>query len=141
MTPKQGPSPLAEAQQLEAVAKADTVYADLYRRRARTRLADVLSAAEYDRLKRSGSEIAAALKESAAAVDQSDWPRVRTIAANASRLQQELDARKAEMMLAAAIYDHPQPALDPFSPGLERAGWVDAAVALPQLRAGLEQLQ
>ena len=32
MTAKQGSSPLAVAQQLAAVAKVDTVYADLYRR-------------------------------------------------------------------------------------------------------------
>jgi hypothetical protein len=134
-------SPLAQVEQLQAVAKTDTVYADLYRRRARARLASILPVAEYDRLKRTTSEIAAALKESAAAVDDGDWPRVQRIAANASRMQQELDARKSELTFAEALYDHPQEALDPFSPGLERAGAVDVAAALAQVRAGLAQLQ
>ena len=46
MTANQGSSPLAVAQQLAAIAEADTVYANLYRRRARVYLADVLSPAE-----------------------------------------------------------------------------------------------
>ena len=141
MTAKQGSSPLAVAQQLAAVAKVDTVYADLYRRRARDHLAAMLSRADYGRLKGIEPEIARALKESAAAVERGDWPRVETIAAHVSRLQQELDSRKGEMALAGELYDHPEPTLDPFSPGLQRAGSTDPTGALAQLRAGLELLQ
>jgi hypothetical protein len=139
MTTNQEPSEIAVAQELVAVAKVDTVYGDLYRRRARARLAATLSPAEYGRLRRIAPEIARALKDSSAAVDDGDWPRVQRIAANASRLRQELDAKKADMALGSELYDHPAPALDPFSPGL--AGASDPTVALAQLGAGLEQLQ
>jgi hypothetical protein len=140
MTTDKGSSPLVIAQQLAAVAKADTVYGDLYRRRARARLAAILSPADYGRLKQSEPEIARVLKESAAAVEKGDWSRVQTLAANASRLQQELNAKKSEMAFAGELYDYAQPSLDPFSPGLRRPGAIDPAATLAQLRAGLEQL-
>jgi hypothetical protein len=68
-----GPSPLVVAQQLVAVANTDTVYGDLYRRRARSRLATTLSPADYGRLKQGEADIARALKQSAAAVEKGDW--------------------------------------------------------------------
>ena len=82
-------TPMAVARQLVAVAQADTVYAGLYRRRARDRLTAILSPAEYSRLNQIGPELARTLKESAAAMDESDLPRVRTLAANAKRLRRD----------------------------------------------------
>jgi len=41
------------------------------------------------RLRQIGPEISHALKASATAVEQGDWPRVQTIAANARRLRNE----------------------------------------------------
>jgi hypothetical protein len=52
----------------------------------------------------------------------------------------ELDARKGEMACAGELYDHPEPTLDLFSPGLERRGSTEPIVALAQLRAGLERM-
>jgi len=53
--------------------------------RSCSRLAAILSPVECGRLRQIGPEIAHALKASATAVEQGDWPRVQMIAANASR--------------------------------------------------------
>jgi hypothetical protein len=143
MATTQTPTGLAVAKQLVAAARADTVYADLYRQRARARMATVLSPADYERLKKTEPEIARAMKDSAAAVEQGDWKRVQALAGEATQRRQEHDARSGEMEFAADLYEHPQPTVDPFSPGLERLvkGAGDPAAALEQLRGDLEKLQ
>jgi hypothetical protein len=129
------------ARQLLAVAQLDTVYADCYRVRARQFVGDSLSPAEYARLRRIEPDVARALKDGAAAVEHGDWARVRSIASATSRLRQELDARKADIELAAQLYDHREPCIDAFSPGLERPGSRNEAAALAEAIAVLEQLQ
>jgi hypothetical protein len=80
MIRNEGSSPLVVAQKIVAVANADTMYGDLYRRRTRARLAGIFSPADYSRLKQGEAERARALKESAAAVQKEDWSRVQTFA-------------------------------------------------------------
>jgi len=140
-TKKQEIASLDLAERLAAVACLDTVYGDLYRHRARSLVSAILSASEYARLRHLSAEIAKSLKETSGAVQQGDWSRVRQNAANANRLQKELDAKKAELALGAELYEHAEPALDPFSPGLPRRGSTDATGTLAQVRKALEELR
>ena len=55
--------PTEAARRLAAAAESDTVYADVYLARAREVLADVLSRAQYDSLRRIQHDIDQAVKQ------------------------------------------------------------------------------
>ena len=99
------------------VANADTVYRDLYLRRARQLLSPILDESTYRAIGSSDKEIEDLMRRSRSAVLQRDWDRAANLSAQAESLRQQ----KASMGQLAAIgkdvYDADTVAFDPFSPG------------------------
>jgi hypothetical protein len=99
------------------VANADTVYRDLYLRRARQLLSPILDESTYRAIGSSDKEIEDLMRRSRSAVLQRDWDQAANLSAQAESLRQQ----KASMGQLAAIgkdvYDADTVAFDPFSPG------------------------
>ena len=72
-------SELQVIRRLAEVAKADTVYRDLYLQRASTRLAALLPKAEYEQLKVQDTTIENLLAQARRAVDRQEWTRVQEL--------------------------------------------------------------
>src|SRR5262245_1894904 len=102
---------------LVEVANADTVYRDLYLRRARQLLSATLDESSYRVIGSTDKEIEGLLRRSRSAVLQRDWDQASQLSAQADGLRK----RKASMGNLAAIgkdvYDADTVAFDPFSPG------------------------
>src|SRR5262245_1718253 len=102
---------------LVEVANADTVYRDLYLRRARQLLSSTLDESAYRAIGSTDKEIENLMRSSRSAVLQRDWDQAAKLSAQAEGLRQ----RKAAMGNMAAIgkdvYDAETVAFDPFSPG------------------------
>jgi hypothetical protein len=98
---------------------SDTVYADVYLRRARELLNSVLPVAEYNALKRIDQDIDEAIKQSKAATMARDWQKVETLAAKVEALRSSAREKAALAALGATVYDTVGVSIDPFSPGFE----------------------
>ena len=102
---------------LVEVANGDTVYRDLYLRRARQLLSATLDESAYRAIGSTEKEIEDLMRRSRSAVLQRDWDQAAKLSAQAESLRQ----RKAAMGQLAAIgkdvYDADRVAFDPFSPG------------------------
>jgi hypothetical protein len=98
-------------------ANTDTVYRDLYLRRARQLLSATLDESAYRAIGSTEKEIEDLMRRSRSAVLQRDWDQAANLSAQAESLRQ----RKAAMGQLAAIgkdvYDADTVAFDPFSPG------------------------
>ena len=98
-------------------SNADTVYRDLYLRRARHFLSATLDEFAYRAIGSTEKEIEDLMRRSRSAVLQRDWSQAAELSARADGLRQ----RKAAMGNMAAIgkdvYDPDIVAFDPFSPG------------------------
>jgi hypothetical protein len=98
-------------------SNADTVYRDLYLRRARQLLSPILDESTYRAIGSSEKEIEDLMRRSRSAVLQRDWDQAANLSAQAESLRQQ----KASMGQLAAIgkdvYDADTVAFDPFSPG------------------------
>ena len=98
-------------------ANGDTVYRDLYLRRARQLLSATLDESAYRAIGSTDKEIEDLMRRSRSAVLQRDWDQAAKLSAQADGLRQ----RKAAMGQLAAIgkdvYDADTVAFDPFSPG------------------------
>jgi hypothetical protein len=106
-------------QLLVDVSGSDTVYADVYLRRARELLAGALPLTQYNALKGVQRSIDEAVKESRAAATARDWQRVQTLAAQVEALRQDAQSKEALRELAESIYEPYGVSIDPFSPGFE----------------------
>lgn len=106
-------------QSLVTAAAADTVYSDLYLRRARELFATVLSAAEYEGLKRVDSDIDEAIAQSRKATMLQDWQQVERLASRVEDLRSHSRDKGEFRELGAAVYDNSLVGIDPFSPGFE----------------------
>jgi len=127
MTKKTSPavganSALDTVQGLIEVADIDTVYRDVYLRRARGLLVGVLSLDEYRGMKGVQRAVDEAVRESKAAAMMQDWKRVAERAEHAEQLRRGAEAKAAVMTVGALVYDAPTVVIDPFSPGLEKPG-------------------
>jgi len=119
-TGKGGTAPVpAVAQRLVDVAACDTVYADLYLRRARELLGSMLSRAQYDALKGVRREIDAAVKDAKTATMLQDWERAETLAERADQLRRTAEQQEALAALGDKLYDTLGVSVDPFSPGFD----------------------
>jgi hypothetical protein len=106
-------------QRLFDACGSDTVYADLYLRRARELLAHVLTLTEYNRLKGIQRDIDEAVKQSKAATMSRDWQRVEALAGRVDDLRRSAEEKAALIALGAKIYDACGVSVDPFSPGFD----------------------
>ena len=102
---------------LVEAANADTVYRDLYLRRARQLLSSTLDESAYRGIGSTDKEIEDLMRRSRSAVLQRDWDQAAQLSAQAEGLRK----RKASMGNLAAmgkdVYDADTVAFDPFSPG------------------------
>jgi len=102
---------------LAEAAAGDTVYRDLYLQRASARLAAVLSPSEYNQLKGQKTTIENLLAQTRSAIDMQDLTRVQELTTRAQGLRRLFEEKQGEMALAKDIYEAPDVAIDPFSPG------------------------
>jgi hypothetical protein len=109
----------AVVQLLVDVGGSDTVYGDVYLRRARELLDSVLPVAEYNASKRTEQDIDEAIKQSKAATMAQDWQKVETLAAKVDALRSSAQEKAARAALGATVYDAVGVSIDPFSPGFE----------------------
>jgi hypothetical protein len=106
-------------QRLVEVCDSDTVYADLYVRRAREVLSQVLTLAEYNRVKGIQREIDEAVKQTKAATMAQNWRRVEDLAGRVEELRRSAHEKAAATALGAKVYDPAGVRIDPFSPGFD----------------------
>lgn len=101
------------------VRASDTVYGDLYLRRARELLGTVLSQSQYNALRGIQADIDAAVKRIRVATASGDWAMVESLAAQVDGLRHNAAEKATLSTLAAAVYDTHDVSIDPFSPGFE----------------------
>jgi hypothetical protein len=101
------------------VRASDTVYGDLYLRRARELLGTVLSQSEYSALKGIQADIDAAVKRIRVATASQDWGTVESLAAQVDELRHNAAEKATLITLGTAVYDTHDVSIDPFSPGFE----------------------
>jgi len=101
------------------VRASDTVYGDLYLRRARELLGTVLSQSQYNALRGIQAYIDAAVKRIRVATASQDWGTVESLAAQVDQLRRTAAEKATLITLAAAVYDTDDVSIDPFSPGFE----------------------
>ena len=111
--------PTEAARRLAAAAETDTVYADVYLSRARQVLADVLSRAQYDSLRRIQHDIDQAVKQCRTATMLQDWKQVDELATQVEQLKHAAQEGAPLRDLGALVYDPVGVSIDPFSPGFD----------------------
>ncbi len=115
------------------LGRSDTVYRDLYLRRAKDIVKPLLSKEDYRELARQQSLLANLPEQIHHAIELGDWPKVKELSARLRSLRQSMDQKKGLINLGKQIYDVHDVPLDPFSPGLQPLAGVTAK-ELPQLR-------
>jgi hypothetical protein len=98
-------------------ANADTVYRDLYLRRARQLLSPTLDETAYRAIGSSGKEIEDLMRRGRSAVLQRDWDQAAKLSAQADGLRQQMAAMGKLAAIGKDVYDAETVAFDPFSPG------------------------
>lgn len=111
--------PTEAARRLAAAAETDTVYADVYLARAREVLADVLSRAQYDSLRRIRHDIDKIVKQCRTATMLQDWKQVDELATQVEQLKHAAQEGAPLRDLGALVYDPVGVSIDPFSPGFD----------------------
>src|SRR5688572_9755582 len=119
--------------ELMDIGAVDTVYRDLYVRRARSLLAGVFSIDEFRQLERDQLEHATLPVSIARALQRGDWAAVKELSGRAEANRQTLQSKSHWMDVARAVYVDTDIKLDPFSPGLLRFTRI-AREELPALR-------
>jgi len=118
-TAREDTATLEAVQLLVNVRSDDTVYADVYLRRARELLAAVLSQAQYNALKGIEGDINTAVKQMRVATASQDWVQVESLAAHVEELRRSAADSAALNTLGVAVYDSHGVSIDPFSPGFD----------------------
>ena len=133
---------LATVAELVTVADGDTLYRDVYLRRAAELLRPVVDESAYEGALQRRDQVTRLLAQARAAVTRDDWAKVRELGTRAAALQTSLDAEQELLAVAASVYGAPPVALDPLSPGLARFAKrrSSAAQAQSEVRAALNDL-
>lgn len=129
---------LATVAELVTVADGDTLYRDVYLRRAAELLRPIVDESAYEGALQRRDQVTRLLAQARAAVTRDDWAEVRELGTRAAALQTSLDADRELLAVAASVYAAPPVALDPLSPGLARRS--SAAQARSEVRAALNDL-
>src|SRR5262245_26119968 len=98
-------------------ANGDTVYRDLYLRRARQLLSATLDESAYRAIGSTEKEIEDLMRRSRSAVLQRDWDQAANLSAQAESLRQRKAAMGDMAAIGKDVYDADTVAFDPFSPG------------------------
>ncbi len=104
---------------LVEAAKLDTLYWDLYIRRAAVHFLPVFSRDLYLLLRRGDAEVAEALRAGDRALNRGDWKEVKDMAGKVRDLQRAQTERVGDMKLGEAVYGLAEIPIDPFSPGFD----------------------
>ena len=115
------------------LGRVDTVYRDLYLRRAKDILKPVLSKEKYREFAHRQSLLSNLSEQIRHAIERSDWPKVKEFSGRLRSLQQSMDRQESLLNIGKQIYDTNDVPLDPFSPGLQSLGSVTAKEP-PELR-------
>jgi hypothetical protein len=102
---------------LVEVGNADTVYRDLYLRRARQLLSATLDESAYRAIGSTDKEIEDLMRRSRSAVLQRNWDQAAKLSAQADGLRQRKTAMGNLAAMGKDLYDADAVAFDPFSPG------------------------
>jgi len=102
---------------LVEAAKTDTIYRDVYLRRARELLSPMLDEASYRALGSTQKQLDEVVRRTRSAVLQHDWAEAGNLAAQAEQVRNRIDALANVSGLARDVYDSDPVAFDPFSPG------------------------
>jgi hypothetical protein len=108
---------LRTAGQLIEVGRIDTVYGDVYIRRARHYLSTVMDESSYRAIGSTQKEINELLRQTRSAVLERDWGKAAEISARADQLRKMMDELTDVAAIAKNVYDSDAIAFDPFSPG------------------------
>lgn len=100
-------------------AAGDTPYRDVYLRRARELVSEVLSETDYRDLAAGRTSVDQWLEKSKAAVQRQDWATVQALSQRAATMRRAIDANAGAMTVAESVYDAPVVVFDPYSRGLE----------------------
>jgi hypothetical protein len=134
--------PLATVARLVTAADGDTLYRDVYLRRAGELLAPIVTQAHYESALTSRDQLTSLLAQARAAVGRQDWAQVQELGNRAADLKHSLDTEQASLSAAETVYGAPVVALDPFSPGLTTSSkrWSGAAQARAEVSKALVEL-
>ena len=111
--------PLELVAQLTDIGTIDTVYRDVYLRRAETLLAGTLPLAEFRRIEQEKAELATLPVLLGRALERADWPRVKELSSHGDMLRRSVQGKQRQLETARGVYVVTDVRLDPFSPGLE----------------------
>ena len=127
---------------LITAADGDTLYRDLYLRRAGELLSPIVTRARYDSALVEREHLTGLLGQARAAVQRTDWEQVRELSTRAADLKRALDAEAEALATAGAVYGAAPVALDPLSPGLTplTKRWSDPGQARADTIAALAEL-
>jgi hypothetical protein len=99
------------------VANVDTVYRDLYLRRARQLLSATFDESVYRALGSKEKEIEDLMQRSRSAVRQRNWDQAAQLSTQAEGLRQHKATMANMVAIGKSVYDADVVAFDPFSPG------------------------
>jgi hypothetical protein len=102
---------------LVQAASVDTVYRDLYLRRARSVLSAILSETAYRAIGSTEKEIDDLLRRSRTATLHRDWSQAAELSGRIDGLRQRLAAMRNLAVIGKDVYDADTVAFEPFSPG------------------------
>jgi hypothetical protein len=131
MAKHSGQDVLATVTRLVTAADGDTLYRDVYLRRAAELLSPIVTEAQYASTLTNREQLEKLLAQARAAVGRQDWTQVRELGKSAAALQHSLKTEEASLSAAEAVYGAPIVMLDPLSPGLksESKRWSGAGQA------------
>jgi hypothetical protein len=133
---------LATITRLVVAADGDTLYRDVYLRRAAELLAPIVSEVQYEAALTTREQLNTLLVQARAAVARQDWVQVREVGTRAAELRRSLDGEQAALAAADAVYAAPPVLPDPLSPGVPLASprWTSPAQARQEVSAVLAEL-
>jgi hypothetical protein len=98
-------------------AKTDTIYRDVYVRRARDLLNPTLDEPGYRAIVSMQKELDKLVRHTRSAVAQFSWEKAVELSGQADRIRKAIDAQAGIAPLAQQVYEADVVAFDPFSPG------------------------
>jgi hypothetical protein len=125
-------SPVDLVRLLAEVADVDTVYRDVYLRRARALLADQLTVDQHRGMRTVQGQLDELVAGSRAAAMLQDWKFVQDLTQRAEQLRRGAEQTAKLGAVGELVYDAPTVAIDPFSPGM--AALAKAGPELADLR-------
>ena len=98
-------------------ATADTIYRDVYLRRARDLFSPKLDEPGYRAIGSMQKEVDEVVRHTRSAVVQFDWKKAVELSGQVDRMRKAIEAQAGIAPLAQQVYDAEIVAFDPFSPG------------------------